>query len=123
MSEPMRRFVILIALLFSTAAPLASHAVEAQLAVVMAVHSERSTRVFVANSRLPEGKVKGGGFMAVKLVDGAWGDASLALVNVPERLLVAAYDIVELTPADISVLTKPGSGVATRVSPTSTLSP
>jgi hypothetical protein len=121
MTMKLKRMLTLIAGLVTASASFAALANESQFAVVMTVHSERSTRAFIANNRLPPGQVEGGRFAVVKLVNGAWGDASFALVYVPERLLIAEHDVVELQPSDISVLTKPGSGVVTQVARTTAM--
>jgi hypothetical protein len=89
-------------------------AAESQLAVVLAVHGEEATRSYAADHHLQDGKIDGGRFAVVKLVQGAWGDASYALVYVPKKVTVAAHDLVELASAEGNALTKPGSAVVTR---------
>ena len=101
---------------FTTGMSAVTAAAETQQGVVLAVHSEKSTRAFVADHRLPAGQAEGGRFAVVKLIDGAWGNASYALVYVPARLSVAANDQVELVQTNVNILSTPGAGVVKRVS-------
>jgi hypothetical protein len=116
MKMPMIRYLTLCLCSISAYVPAVSIAAESQQAVVLAIHSEQSTRAFVADHRLPAGQAQGGRFAVVKLINGAWGEGSYALVYVPARLSATRNDRVELVPTDSSILTTPGKGVVIRVS-------
>jgi hypothetical protein len=116
MNPMINKFFCALVGLLASGISLATIAAEPQQGVVLAVHSEQSTRAFVADHRLPAGQAEGGRFAVVKLVNGAWGNASYALVYVPARLSVAQNDQVELVPTDTDILKTPGSGVVMRVS-------
>jgi hypothetical protein len=116
MNTLMNKFFCALLGLLTTGISVATIAAEPQQGVVLAVHSEQSTRAFVADHRLPAGQTEGGRFAVVKLVNGAWGNASYALVYVPARLTVAQHDRVEIVATDTDILSTPGAGVVTRVS-------
>lgn len=97
---------------------LPAGAAESQEGVVLYVHSENATNAYLKKLSLPRGQSTGGRFAVVRLIDGAWGEGSFALVWVPEHLSIKPDDRVELLPAEEDPLANPGTGVVARVSPT-----
>jgi hypothetical protein len=101
--------------LFAAGVSLTTDAAVAQDAIILAVHNEQSTHAFIADHGLPSGQGEGGRFAVAKLISGAWGDSSYALVYVPAGLSAAKNDHVALTQADASILKTPGKAVVTRI--------
>lgn len=77
--------------------------------IILGVHSEVASGKFKSRLGLPYGQEVGGHYAVVDIEDGAYGDASFALVYVPPRFTVHDNDIVELNASGISVLARPGS--------------
>jgi hypothetical protein len=93
---------------------LPAHAAEHQQGVVLLVHSESATDAFLQRLHQPPALLPGERFAVVKLVNGAWGDASYALVRLPKRLSVERDDLVDLGPSKDDLLANPGIGVVSR---------
>ncbi len=115
MNARMNRYYLGIAGLFAAGVSLTTDAALAQDAVILAVHGEQSTQAFAADYGLPSGQSDGGRYAVVKMINGAWGDGSYALVYVPAGVSAAKNDHVALTQADASILKTPGKAVVTRI--------
>jgi N-acetylmuramic acid 6-phosphate (MurNAc-6-P) etherase len=82
---------------------------------ILSVHSKEASAKFQAKLGLPEGQTAGGRYAVVRIDNGAFGDASFALVYVPPQIIVDDDTVVELSASGASVLTRPGSAVVSRV--------
>jgi hypothetical protein len=91
-----------------------AHAAELQEGVVLLVHPESATDAFLQKLHRPPGLAPGERFAVVKLVGGSWGDASYALVRLPNRLSVQQDDLVVLAPSRGDLLANPGTGIVSR---------
>ncbi|MBU1425436.1 MAG: hypothetical protein KKH12_01650 [Gammaproteobacteria bacterium] len=82
---------------------------------ILGVHSEVASGKFKAKLGLPEGQAEGGRYAVVNIDDGAYGDASFALVYVPPQITVHDDNVVELNTSGVGVLKHPGSAAVSRV--------
>jgi hypothetical protein len=82
---------------------------------ILSVHSEGVTAKFKVALGLPKGQTEGGRYAVVQIDNGAYGDASFALVYVPPQITVYDDDLVELNTKGVSVLAHPGSAAVSRV--------
>ena len=82
---------------------------------ILSVHSTKGTEKFKAALGLPEGQMDGGRFAVVRIDNGAYGEASFALVYVPPQFAVQDETEVELNAKGVSVLARPGSAAVTKV--------
>jgi hypothetical protein len=82
---------------------------------ILGVHSEAASGKFKNMLGLPEGQTEGGRYAVVKIDDGAYGDASFALVYVPSQISAHDDDLVELNTKGVSVLAYPGSAAVSKV--------
>lgn len=82
---------------------------------IIAVHDAVSTAKFKAVRGLPPGQADGGRFAVVKIENGAYGDASFALVYVAPQFTVHENSVVEINASGVSVLAHPGSAAVSRV--------
>jgi hypothetical protein len=82
---------------------------------IIAVHDQVATAKFKAARGLPPGQAEGGCFAVVKIDNGAYGDASFALVYVPPQFSVHENSVVELDASGVSVLARPGSASVSQV--------
>ena len=82
---------------------------------VLSVHDAKMTAKFKATLGLPLGQEDGGRFAVVKIDNGAYGDASFALVYVPPQFSVSEDSVVQLNSKGINVLSHPGSAAVAKV--------
>ena len=82
---------------------------------ILGVHSDVASGKFKSKLGLPDGQDAGGRYAVVNIENGAYGDASFALVYVPPQLTVQDDDIVELNDSGINVLAHPGSASVTHI--------
>ncbi len=115
MGTPIRHLFIVAlgALVLSTAVTLAMG--RGDRGTILGVHSEVASGKFRSKLGLPDGQEAGGRYAVVNIKDGAYGDASFALVYVPPQFAVSDDDIVELNASGISVLAHPGSASVSTV--------
>ncbi len=113
METPTRNmfFVALAMLLLLIAATIAMRQDMRQgdRGIILGVHSKVASGKFKSKLGLPYGQEAGGRYAVVDIKDGAYGDASFALVYVPPRFTIQDNDVVELNASGISVLARPGS--------------
>ncbi|MDP1635271.1 MAG: hypothetical protein Q8L69_11400 [Gallionellaceae bacterium] len=102
-----------LAILVLVSAPI--QAMAGDSGTVMSVHSKEATAKFKAVRGLPPGQPDGGRFAVVKIKNGAYGDASFALVYVPPQFTVHEDSVVELDSSGVSVLSHPGSAAVYQV--------
>lgn len=84
-------------------------------ATILSIHSKEVTEKFKTKLGLPEGQREGGRYAVVRIANGAYGDASFALVYVPPQISVSDDSLVELNVKGLSVLAHPGSAAVSRV--------
>jgi hypothetical protein len=82
---------------------------------ILGVHSELASGKFKNKLGLPEGQTEGGRYAVVKIDEGAYGDASFALVYVPPQIEVQDDNVVELSASGAGVLARPGSASVSKV--------
>jgi hypothetical protein len=82
---------------------------------VLSVHDAKMTAKFKAALGLPPGQEEGGRFAVVKIENGAYGDASFALVYVPPQFSVHEDSVVQLNAKGVGVLSHPGSAAVAKV--------
>jgi hypothetical protein len=102
-----------LAILVLIAAP--TQAMAGDSATVMSVHSKEASAKFKAARGIPSGQPEGGRFAVVKINNGAYGDASFALVYVPPKFTLTEDSVIELDASGVSVLSHPGSATVSRV--------
>ena len=82
---------------------------------ILSIHSQEASGKFKTRLGLPYGQAEGGRYAVVNIDDGAYGDASFALVYVPPQFEITENNVVELDAAGVGVLAHPGSAAVTRV--------
>lgn len=92
-----------------------AQAIAGDSGTVMAVHSQKASAKFKAAHGIPPGQPGGGRFAVVKIKDGAYGEASFALVYVPPQITLTEDSEVELDSSGVSVLSHPGSATVSKV--------
>jgi len=115
MKVTMSKWVAGTAVTLAVTVSLPAQSNEAIQGIVMVVHPQQSTQAFKEKVGLPSGQTEEGRYAVVKLVKGAWGDASYALVYAPRHLSIKKNDVVELAPTKADLLAEPGKGVISRV--------
>lgn len=114
MKNPIRKpFIAALALLALTSVP--TMAMAGDRGTILAVHDQAATAKFKAVRGLPPGQRDGGRFAVVKIDNGAYGDASFALVYVPPQFTVHEDSVVELNTSGVDVLARPGSAAVSKV--------
>lgn len=104
---------VALAILMLTTAPI--QAMAGDSATVMSIHTKEDSAKFKAARGIPPGQPDGGRFAVVKINNGAYGEASFALVYVPPKFSLTENNIVELDSSGVSVLSQPGSATVSRV--------
>ncbi len=122
MKKPIKKILIstvaILALVSTTTIAVATATKEAKSGdrgTILSVHSVKGTDKFKAALGLPEGQLDGGRYAVVKIDNGAYGDASFALVYVPPQFAVEDNTEVQLNAKGVSVLAQPGSAAVTKV--------
>ncbi|MFH0934532.1 MAG: hypothetical protein V1879_04945 [Pseudomonadota bacterium] len=114
MKKPIRKsFITAVAILTLASAP--TMAMGGDRGTILSVHDKVATAKFKAARGLPPGQQDGGRFAVVKIDDGAYGDASFALVYVPPQFTVHEDSVVELDASGVGVLAHPGSAAVSKV--------
>lgn len=82
---------------------------------IVSIHTEKGTAKYQAALGLPPGQKAGGRYAVVRIDNGAYGDASFALVYVPPKFKVRENSVVLLNAKGVTVLAKPGSAAVSKI--------
>jgi hypothetical protein len=108
-----KSYITALVILALASAPIMAKAGDS--GTIIAIHNEAATAKFKAARGLPPGQADGGRYAVVKIDNGAYGDASFALVYVPPQFTVHVDSVVELDTCGVSVLARPGSSAVSQV--------